>query len=65
MPRADIARLLNGPAGRAVLAWRQYPHRAVAFAPAPGFTTHVRHERKYDQCGAEAARRLSPVIRPI
>ena len=48
MPRADIARLLDGPTGRAVLAWRQRPHRAVAFAIGSRDTPHLRHEHKYD-----------------
>ena len=36
MPRAEIARCSAGPTGRAVLAWRQRPGRAVAFTPGPG-----------------------------
>ena len=58
MPRADIARLLDGPTGRAVLAWRQRPHRAVAFTIGSRATPHLRHEHKYDQRGVEPARRF-------
>ena len=47
MPRAEIARLLTGPAGRAVLAWRQRPGRAVAFTLGPRTTPHLRHAHKY------------------
>ena len=35
MPRAEIARLLEGPTGRAVLAWRAHPRHAVAFTLGP------------------------------
>ena len=58
MPRAEIARLLAGPAGRAVLAWRQRPGRAVAFTLGPRTTPHLRHARKYEQAGVEPARRF-------
>ena len=58
MPRAEIARLLAGPAGRAVLAWRQRPGRAVAFTLGPRITPHLRHARKYEQAGVEPARRF-------
>ena len=58
MPRAEIARLLTGPGGRAVLAWRQRPGRAVAFTLGPRTTPHLRHARKYEQAGVEPARRF-------
>ena len=58
MPRAEIARLLAGPMGRAVLARRQRPGRAVAFTLGPRATSHLRHARKYDQAGVEPARRF-------
>ena len=55
MPRADIARLLDGPPGRAVLAWRQHPRQPAAFTTGTRTTTHLRHEHKYDQGGVEPA----------
>jgi hydroxymethylpyrimidine pyrophosphatase-like HAD family hydrolase len=58
MPRADIARLLDGPAGRAVLAWRQHPRQPVAFTLGARVTPHLRHEHKYDQTGVEPAHRF-------
>ncbi len=58
MPRADIARLLDGPPGRAVLAWRQYPRQPVAFTIGARVTAHLRHEHKYDQSGVEPAHRF-------
>ena len=58
MPRAEIARLLTGPGGRAVLAWRQRPGRAVAFTLGPRTTPHLRHAHKYEQAGVEPARRF-------
>ena len=58
MPRAQIARLLHGPAGRAVLAWRAHPHQAVAFSPGPRSTPHLRHQHKYDYAGVEPARQF-------
>ncbi len=58
MPPAQIARLLEGPAGRAVLAWRAHPHKAVAFIPGPRSTQHLRHEHKYDLAGVEPAHRF-------
>jgi len=58
MPRAEIARLLAGPAGRAVLAWRRRPGRAVPFALGPRITPHLRHEHKYGRSGVEPARRF-------
>jgi hydroxymethylpyrimidine pyrophosphatase-like HAD family hydrolase len=57
LPRADIARLLDGPSGRAVLAWRRCPRQAVAFTIGTRATSHLRHEHKYDQAGVEPARR--------
>jgi len=56
MPRAPIARLLDGPTGRAVLAWRAHPHRAVAFTPGTRSTAHLRHQHKYDHSGLERGR---------
>ncbi len=58
VPRTEIARLLTGPHGRAVLAWRQRPRRAVAFTLGSRITPHRRHEHKYDQYGVEPARRF-------
>ena len=58
MPRAEIARLLTGPGGRAVLAWRQHPGRAVAFTLGPRITPHLRHAHKYGQAGVEPGRRF-------
>ena len=58
MPRAEIARLLTGPGGRAVLAWRQHPGRAVAFTLGPRTTPHLRHAHKYGSVGVEPARRF-------
>ena len=53
MPRAEIARLLDGPACRAVLAWRQHPRQAVAFAIGSWVTAH-----QYDQSGVEPSHRF-------
>ena len=58
LPRPDIARLLNGPPGRAVLAWRQHPRGAVAFTIGSRATPHLRHEHKYGQYGVGPARRF-------
>jgi hypothetical protein len=58
LPRADIARLLVGPAGQAVLAWRRHPRQAVAFTMGTRRTAHLRHEHKYDRAGADPARRF-------
>ena len=58
LPRPDIARLLSGPPGRAVLAWRRHPGGAVAFTLGPRATPHLRHEQKYGRCGVEPARRF-------
>ena len=41
-----------------MLAWRQHPHRAVAFAVGSRITAHLRHEHKYDETGVEPARRF-------
>jgi hypothetical protein len=57
-PRVDIARLLDGPPGRAVLAWRQHPRQPVAFTVGTRVTPHLRHEHKYDQAGVEPGRRF-------
>jgi hydroxymethylpyrimidine pyrophosphatase-like HAD family hydrolase len=58
LPRADIARLLDGPAGQAVLAWRRDPRQAVAFTTGARRTAHLRHEHKYDRAGVDPARRF-------
>ena len=58
MPRAEIARLLSGPDGRAVLAWRQRPGQAVAFTLGLRTTPHLRHAHKYGWAGVEPARRF-------
>ena len=58
MPRAEIARLLEGPTGRAVLAWRQHPRQAVAFTLGSRITPHLRHEHKYGQSGVDPAHRF-------
>ena len=58
MPRAEIARLLDGPVGRAVLAWRQQPGEAVAFTLGRRSTPHLRHEHKYGHAGVEPAHRF-------
>ena len=58
MSRAEIARLLEGPTGRAVLAWRAHAHHAVAFTPGVRSTRHVRHEHKYDHAGVEPGHRF-------
>jgi hydroxymethylpyrimidine pyrophosphatase-like HAD family hydrolase len=58
LPRAEVARLLQGPTGRAVLAWRAHPRQAVLFTPGPRVTPHLRHEHKYDRSGVEAERRF-------
>jgi len=56
MPRAQIARLLDGPTGRAVLAWRAQPGHAVAFTLGARSTPHLRHQHKYDLAGIERGR---------
>ncbi|MGD0375722.1 MAG: HAD hydrolase family protein [Streptosporangiaceae bacterium] len=58
MPRTEIARLLAGPTGRAVLAWRQRPGQAVRFTLGARITPHLRHEHKYEQSGVEPAHRF-------
>ena len=58
MPRAEIARLLDGPSGRAVLAWRERPRQAQVFNLSSRSTPHLRHERKYDHSGVEPAHRF-------
>jgi hypothetical protein len=58
MPRTEIARLLTGPAGCAVLAWRQRPGQAVRFTPGARITPHLRHQHKYEQSGVEPAHRF-------
>ncbi len=57
-PRAEIAQLLTGPTGRAVLAWRARPSQPVLFSLGPRRTPHLRHEHKYDQAGVEPAHRF-------
>jgi hydroxymethylpyrimidine pyrophosphatase-like HAD family hydrolase len=56
--RAQVAQLLDGPRGRAVLAWRARPHEVTAFTPGPRRTPHLRHEHKYDHTGLEPGRRF-------
>jgi hypothetical protein len=58
MPRPQIARLLDGPTGRAVLAWRAHPHQAVTFTLGARSTPHLRHEHKYGHTGVERGRRF-------
>jgi haloacid dehalogenase-like hydrolase/Helicase HerA, central domain len=58
MPRATIARMLEGPLGHAVLGWRAHPRQAVAFTVASRRTPHLRHEHKYDRAGADRGRRF-------
>ena len=58
MPRAQVARRLTGPTGRAVLAWRQHPRHATAFTFGSRITPHLRHEHKYEQSGVEPAHRF-------
>jgi hydroxymethylpyrimidine pyrophosphatase-like HAD family hydrolase len=58
MPRAQIARLLDGPSGRAVVAWRQHTREATAFTLGPRTTPHLRHEHKYNRVGVEHAHRF-------
>jgi hypothetical protein len=41
-----------------VLAWRQHPRQAVAFTFGSRITSHLRHEHKYGQAGAEPAHRF-------
>jgi len=57
-PRAEIAKLLVGPTGRGVLAWRARPGQPAPFTVGPRSTHHLRHERKYDQAGVEPARQF-------
>ena len=58
MPRAQIARMLDGPTGRAVLAWRALPRQAVAFTLGARSTPHLRHEHKYDHSGVDRDHRF-------
>ena len=58
LPRPEIARLVQGPTGRAVLAWRAHPRQAVQFTLGPRATPHLRHEHKYDRSGVEPGRRF-------
>lgn len=58
LPRAHIAHMLDGPTGRAVLAWRALPHKALAFTLGARTTAHTRHEHKYDHAGLERGRRF-------
>lgn len=58
VPRAEVARLLDGPAERGILAWRQHPGQAVAFAVGSRATAHLRHEHKYGAHGVDPARRF-------
>jgi hydroxymethylpyrimidine pyrophosphatase-like HAD family hydrolase len=56
LPRAEVARLLVGATGGAVLAWRQKPCQAIAFRVAQRDTPHLRHDRKYSARGVDAQR---------
>ncbi len=56
--RAEVARVLTGPTGRAVLAWRHQPGRVVAFRLGQRATPHLRHEHKYGTSGVDTARRF-------
>jgi len=58
VPCAEVARLLDGPPGRAVLAWRQQSSPVVAFTTGSRATRHLRHEHKYGQRGVEPARQF-------
>ena len=58
LPRAVIARMLDGPPGHAVLGWRAHPGQAVAFTVGSRHTPHLRHEHKYDRVGVEPGRRF-------
>ena len=58
MPRAQIAAMLDGPTGRAVLAWRALPHQAVAFTVGARSTPHQRHEHKYEHSGVDREHRF-------
>ncbi|OBH91535.1 hypothetical protein A5678_11035 [Mycobacterium sp. E2733] len=58
MPRAQIARMLDGPTGRAVLAWRALAHQAVAFTLGARSTPHLRHEHKYEFSGVDRDHRF-------
>ncbi len=58
MSRAQIARMLDGPTGRGVLAWRALPHQAVAFTLGARSTPHLRHEHKYEFSGADRDHRF-------
>jgi len=56
--RAQIAQLLEGPTGRAVLAWRARPGQPLLFTVGPRSTPHLRHEQKYERGGVEPAHRF-------
>ena len=58
MPRAAIARMLDGPPGHAVLGWRVHPRHALAFTAGSRNTPHLRHEHKYERAGVEPGRRF-------
>src|SRR6202044_14923 len=58
MPRADIARLLDGAPGRAVLAWRQQPRQPAAFSINARVTPHLRQEHKSPRPGAAPPRQF-------
>ena len=64
MPRAAIARMLDGPPGHAVLGWRAHPRQAVAFTVGSRNTPHLRHEHKYHRGGVEPDRRFYFRARP-
>jgi hypothetical protein len=58
MPRARVAQLLEGPIGRAVLAWRQRPRQGTPFTLGPRITPHLRHEHKYNLGSVEVGHRF-------
>ncbi len=58
MPRAEIARLLHGPTGRAVMAWRDRPGQAVAITLGSRITPHLRHHHKYAHAGVDPTRQF-------
>jgi len=49
---------IDGPPGRAVLAWRQHPRQPAAFTIGARATAYPRHEHKYDQAGVEPSHRF-------
>jgi hypothetical protein len=57
-PRDQIARLRQGPTGRAVLARRARPGQPLLFTVGSRSTPHLRHEHKYEQMGVDPAHRF-------